>query len=115
LNRMISKLNRTIRELRREVRDSKKEVISEEECKPAEFVNEHKDRLRTVLRSEVHYGYLTSGNWRRWPSRIWVTIPYRNKGEADRSFLRKAEREGRVVLTRKKDMAAKTIRRQSSS
>ena len=28
-------------------------------------------------------------------------------GEADRNFLRKAEREGRVVLTRKKDMAAR--------
>ncbi len=33
------------------------------------------------------------------------TVSY--KGEADRSFLRKAEREGRVVLTRKKDMAAR--------
>ena len=28
-------------------------------------------------------------------------------GEADRNFLRKGEREGRVVLTRKKDMAAR--------
>ena len=33
------------------------------------------------------------------------TVSYR--GEADRNFLRKAEREGRVVLTRKKDMAAR--------
>ena len=33
------------------------------------------------------------------------TVIYR--GEADRNFLRKAEREGRVVLTRKKDMAAR--------
>jgi uncharacterized protein with PIN domain len=33
------------------------------------------------------------------------TVSY--KGEADRNFLRKAEREGRVVLTRKKDMAAR--------
>ena len=33
------------------------------------------------------------------------TVVYR--GEADRNFLRKAEREGRVVLTRKKDMAAR--------
>ena len=31
------------------------------------------------------------------------TILYR--GKADRNFLKKAEREGRVVLTRKKDMA----------
>lgn len=33
------------------------------------------------------------------------TVLYR--GEADRNFLRKAEREGRVVLTRKKDMASR--------
>jgi uncharacterized protein with PIN domain len=33
------------------------------------------------------------------------TVSYR--GEADRNFLRKAESEGRVVLTRKKDMAAR--------
>jgi hypothetical protein len=33
------------------------------------------------------------------------TVSYR--GEADRNFLRKAEREGRVVLTRKKDMASR--------
>jgi uncharacterized protein len=33
------------------------------------------------------------------------TVVYR--GEADRNFLRKAEKEGRVVLTRKKDMAAR--------
>jgi hypothetical protein len=33
------------------------------------------------------------------------TASYR--GKADRNFLRKAEREGRVVLTRKKDMAAR--------
>lgn len=33
------------------------------------------------------------------------TVWYR--GEANRNFLRKAEREGRVVLTRKKDMAAR--------
>ncbi len=33
------------------------------------------------------------------------TVSYRR--EADRNFLRKAEREGRVVLTRKKDMAAR--------
>ncbi|MGC9977376.1 MAG: Mut7-C RNAse domain-containing protein, partial [Syntrophales bacterium] len=28
-----------------------------------------------------------------------------HRGKADRNFLKKAEREGRVVLTRKKDMA----------
>ena len=33
------------------------------------------------------------------------TVVYR--GDADRDFLRKADREGRVVLTRKKDMAAR--------
>ncbi len=33
------------------------------------------------------------------------TVLYR--GKADRDFLRKAEREGRVVLTRTKDMAAR--------
>lgn len=33
------------------------------------------------------------------------TLVYR--GEADRNFLRKAAREGRVALTRKKDMAAR--------
>ena len=33
------------------------------------------------------------------------TVSYR--GEADRNFLRKAEREARVVLTRKKDMGAR--------
>ncbi len=33
------------------------------------------------------------------------TVSYR--GEADRKFLRKAESEGRVVLTRKKDMATR--------
>jgi uncharacterized protein with PIN domain len=33
------------------------------------------------------------------------TISYR--GEADLNFLRKADREGRVALTRKKDMAAR--------
>ncbi len=33
------------------------------------------------------------------------TVSYR--GEADRNFLRKAERAGRVVLTRRKDMAAR--------
>jgi len=35
------------------------------------------------------------------------TIYYR--GSIDRNFLRKAEREGRVVLTRKKDMASRSF------
>ena len=35
------------------------------------------------------------------------TIYYR--GDIDRNFLRKAEREGRVVLTRKKDMANRSF------
>ena len=33
--------------------------------------------------------------------------PSTSAGEADRSFLRKAEREGRVVLTRRKDVLAR--------